>query len=193
MLEFCYDRIRKYLYWNDFQLIQMDTDSLYNAISEEGYNKLQQVEGWFPTNYTTLIDIGIPTKSTKSLYEYYTLGLFKLEHEGIEMIALTSKIYILVTASGQCKTAAKGAQKDINSLTIKEYKQALFDNTTITYTNKGFRMHDRRMSTYEQDKTILTSEYSKRVIIDNIYIRPYMSWEIDSEIKIIPKKTIKSI
>ena len=40
-------------------------------------------------------------------------------------------------------------------------------------------MHDGRMSTYEQDKTILTSEYSKRVIIDIIYTRPYMPWEID--------------
>ena len=50
-------------------------------------------------------------------------------------------------------------------------------------------MHDGRMSTYEQDKTILTSEYSKRVIIDNIYTRLYMLREIDSEIKIIFRKT----
>ena len=35
-------------------------------------------------------------------------------------------------------------------------------------------MHDGRMSTYQQNKTILTSEYSKRVIIDNIYTKPYM-------------------
>ena len=50
-------------------------------------------------------------------------------------------------------------------------------------------MHDGRMSTYEQDKTILYSEYSKRVIIDNIYTRPYMPWEINSEIKIIFRTT----
>ena len=50
-------------------------------------------------------------------------------------------------------------------------------------------MHDGRMSTYQQNKTILTSEYSKRVIIDNIYTKPYMPWKIDSEIKIIPRKT----
>ena len=47
-------------------------------------------------------------------------------------------------------------------------------------------MHDGKMSTYEQDKTILTSQYSKKVIIDNIYTRPYIPWEIDSEIQIIP-------
>ena len=34
----------------------------------------------------------------------------------------------------------------------------------------------------------MTSEYSTRVIIDNFYTRPYMPWEIDSEIKIIPRK-----
>ena len=105
------------------------------------------------------------------------------------MIALTSKTYILDTDLGKYKTAAKGAQNNINSLTIEEYKTALFDNTKITGTNKGFRMHDNRMSTYEQDKTILTSEYSKRVIIDNIYKIPVMHSEIDSEIKIIPRKS----
>ena len=45
------------------------------------------------------------------------------------------------------------------------------------------------MSTYELDKTILTSEYSKRVIINNIYTRPYMPWEKDSVVKFIPRKT----
>ena len=110
----------------------MDTDSFDYAISEEGYNKLQKVDGWFPTNDTTLVDIGIPTKITKSLYENYTPGLFKLENKGIELIALTSKTYILDTDLGKYKTAAKGAQININSLTIEEYKNALFDNTIIS-------------------------------------------------------------
>ena len=108
--------------WNDFQLIQKDTDSLSYAISEDGYNKLQKIKGWFPTNDTTLVAIEIPTKITKSLYESYTPGSFKLENEGIEMIALTSKTYILDTDLGKYKTAAKGAQKNINSLTIEDYK-----------------------------------------------------------------------
>ena len=84
------------------------------------------------------------------------------------MIALTSKTYILDTDLNKYKTAAKGAQKNINSLTIEEYKKALYDNVKVTDTNKDFRMHDGRMSTYEQDKTILSSEYSKKVIIDNV-------------------------
>ena len=123
-------------------------DSFYYAISEIGYKKLQKIEGWFSTNDTKLVDIGIPTKITKSLYENYTLGLFKLENEGVEMIALTSKTYILDTDLGKYKTAAKGAQKNINLLTIEEYTKALFDNTIISGTNKGFRMHNCRMSTY---------------------------------------------
>ena len=86
--------------------MQTDTDSLYTAYSEDGYNKLQKIEGWFPTNDTTLVDIGIPTKITKSLYENYTPGLFKLENEGIELIALTSKTYILDTDLRKYKTAA---------------------------------------------------------------------------------------
>ena len=110
MLEFYYDCLRQYLDWDDCQLIQKDTDSLYYAISEDWYNKLQNIKGWFPTNDTTLVDIGIPTKITKCLNENYTPGLFKLENEGIEMIALTSNTYILDTDLGKYKTAAKRAQ-----------------------------------------------------------------------------------
>ena len=98
------------------------------------------------------------------------------------MIALTSKTYILDKDLGKYKTAAKEAQENINSLTIEKYQKALFDNKKITGTNKGFRMQDGRMSTYKQNKTILTSEYSKRVIIDNIYTRAYMPLEINSEV-----------
>ena len=54
----------------------------------------KKIEAWFPTNDTTLVDIGIPTKITKSLFENYTPGLFELENEGKEMIALISKTYI---------------------------------------------------------------------------------------------------
>ena len=44
MLEFYYNFLRKYLDWNNFQLIQMDTESFYNAISEKNiinYSKLK--------------------------------------------------------------------------------------------------------------------------------------------------------
>ena len=78
MLEFYYVCLRQYLDWDDYQLILKYTDVLYYAISEDGYNKLQNIKGWFPTNDRTLVDIGIFTKITKSLYENYTPGLFKL-------------------------------------------------------------------------------------------------------------------
>ena len=65
MLKFYYDCLRKYLDWDDFQLIQKDTDSVYYAISKDGYNKLQKIKGCFPTNDTTLVDIEIPTKIKK--------------------------------------------------------------------------------------------------------------------------------
>ena len=45
-----------------------------------------------------------------------------------------------------------------------------------------------QMTTYEQEKIILSNQYSKRVIIDTMYTRPYMPWEIDTEIKIPAKK-----
>ena len=45
-------------------------------------------------------------------------------------------------------------------MTVEEYTKALFDNTKITGTNKGFKMHDGKMSTCEQNTTILINEYS---------------------------------
>ena len=57
----------------------------------KNYKKYQ---GWFPTTDKSLVDIVIPIKIPKSLYENYIPGLFKLENEGNEMIALTSKTYI---------------------------------------------------------------------------------------------------
>ena len=69
----------------------------------------------FFTDDNNLVDIGIPTKITKSLYENYIPGLVKLENEGIVMIALTSKTYILNTDLGKYKTVAKGTQNNINS------------------------------------------------------------------------------
>ena len=68
------------------------------------------------------------------------------------MIALTSKIYILDTDLGKYKTAAKRAQNNINSLTIEKYTKALYEYTIISGTNKGIRMHDGQMSTYDQNK-----------------------------------------
>ena len=67
MLEFYYDCLMKYLDWNDFQVMQTDTDSLYSGFSKDGYNKLQRIEGWVLTNDQSLVDIGIPTKIPKSL------------------------------------------------------------------------------------------------------------------------------
>ena len=49
-------------------------------------------------------------------------------------------------------------------------------------------MNDGMMSTYEQEKINLSNKYSKIVIIDNIYTRPYMPSEINSEVHFIDKK-----
>ena len=56
MLEFYYDCLFKHIGFDNFQLIQMDTDSFYFAITEDGYNKLNTIEGWFPTKDQTKID-----------------------------------------------------------------------------------------------------------------------------------------
>jgi hypothetical protein len=185
MLEFYYDCLCKYLDDDDFQLMQMDTDSFYFAISEDGYNKLEMIEEserskWFPTRNEGVRDFiseGRKYEMKKSVYENFTPGLFKLEKSGNEMVCLTSKTYILDN-----KSAAKGCQKSLNDLSIEKYKSALFDNESIMGVNRGFRLNNNVMQTYEQNKIILTNKYSKRPTLDNLFTRPYLPREIDAEV-----------
>ena len=200
MLEFYYDCLRRYLDWDDFQILQTDTDALYNVYGNEGHEKLEKVKNetdcWFPSeDHDTLVEIGnTGVKIPKSLYDNYTPGLFKLEKEGTEMIALTSKSYIL--SSEGVKSAAKGVQKNINELSLEKHREALYNDVKITGANKEFRMNNDQMTTYEQEKIILSNQYSKRVIINvtenglnrPIYTRPYMPWEIDTEVKVPANK-----
>ena len=118
MLEFYYDFLDRYFDRKDFELIQMDTDSNYLAISGKKLEDIVRPElkaefegqkkNWLAWNK----------------WSGRTPGLFKLECEGNRMIALCSKCYFIDDRGEKKKFSTKGMSKK-----PKQYKLASFQDS----------------------------------------------------------------
>ena len=167
MLEFYYDFLDRYFDRRDFELIQMDTDGNYMAISAERLEDMVRPE--LQTEFEAKKEDWLSWDKWSSR----TPGLFKLECEGSRMIALCLKCYFIEELEGEKKTfSTKGMSKKQNEITWQRFKSAL-DGGKDMATNRGFRMWDGRMVTYEQQKLGLSSYYNKRwVLPDGIHTKP---------------------
>ena len=111
MLEFYYDFLDYFLDRRDFELIQMDTDSMYFALA---HNKLEEA-----IKPELLKDFEQEKKEWLSWDKWSNRepGLFKFEKEGTRAIALCSKCYFVEDeAGGQAKMSSKGVNKKQNEL-----------------------------------------------------------------------------
>ena len=167
MLEFYYDFLDKFIERRDFELIQMDTDSNYMAIAGEGLEDVVRPE---------LKEEFEAEKSQWLSWDKWsgrTPGLFKLEGEGRRMIALCSKCYFIDDESGEKKKlSTKGMSKKQNELKWERFKAALEGEKDMAV-NRGFKMRDGRMITYEQKKLGLSAYYDKRwVLSDGVHTEP---------------------
>ena len=121
MLEFYYDFLDKYVDRKDFELIQMDTDSNYMAISGE---KLEDV-------VKPKMQAHFEADKKKWLawdkWSGRTLGLFKRECEGRRMIATCWKCYFVEVDGSEehAKFSTKGMSKRQNKVTRQCFKAAL--------------------------------------------------------------------
>ena len=166
MLEFYYDFLDRYIDRKDFELIQMDTDSNYLAISGKKLEDIvrpemkaefeKQKKNWLAWDK----------------WSGRTPGLFKLECEGDRMIALCSKCYYIDDRGEKKKFSTKGMSKKQNNINWHRFKTALEGNKDMA-TNRGFRMRDGKIVTYEQEKLGLSAYYDKRwVLPDGIHTEP---------------------
>ena len=175
MLEFYYDFLDRYLDRKDFELIQMDTDSNYLAISGKSLEDIVKP------------DMKAEFEAEKKNWLAWdkwsgrTPGLFKQEFEGERMIALCSKCYyadhLSTSQNGKevevkQKLSTKGMSKRQNEINWHRFKAALDGNKDMA-TNRGFRMRDGNIVTYEQEKLGLSAYYDKRwVLPDGIHTEP---------------------
>ena len=167
MLQFYYEFLDFYLDRRDFELIQMDTDSMYFALSRE------KLEDAIRPGYETQFEEDKKRWLAWNKWSNREPGLFKLEKEGTHAIALCSKCYhIKDQATGKAKVSSKGVNKRQNEMRRERFERALAGDRDMV-TNRGFRMRDGAMYTYEQRKLGLSAYYDKRwVLPDGIHTEP---------------------
>ena len=167
MLQFYYEFLDFYLDRRDFELIQMDTDSMYFALSRE------RLEDAIRPGYETQFEEEKKRWLAWNKWSNREPGLFKLEKEATSGIALCSKCYHMEDqATGQAKVSSKGVNKRQNEMRRERFERALAGDRDVVV-NRGFRMRDGAMYTYEQRKLGLSAYYDKRwVLPDGIHTEP---------------------
>ena len=167
MLQFYYEFLDFYLDRRDFELIQMDTDSMYFALSRE------RLEDAIRPGYETQFEEDKKRWLAWNKWSNREPGLFKLEKEATSGIALCSKCYHMEDqATGKAKVSAKGVNKRQNEMRRARFERALAGDRDVVV-NRGFRMRDGAMYTYEQRKLGLSAYYDKRwVLPDGIHTEP---------------------
>ena len=160
MLEFYYDFVDKFCDRRDFELIQMDTDSFYMALSANDFDDI------IKPDLKELYKDEKPKWLVTDEYSKRVPGLFKPEFKGKRMIALTSKCYFADNGASQetiPKFSCKGVSRRQNKMSWERCKNALF-GALDKVTNIGFRKKENHIVTYEQTKLGLSAYYDKRVV-----------------------------
>ena len=163
MLEFYFNFLDKFCDRRDFELIQMDTDSFYMALSAEEFDEIVRPD--LKELYTTEKPKWLVTDE----YSKRVPGLFKPEFKGKRMIALTSKCYFADNGDSKAgagsikKFSCKGVSRRQNKMSWERYKNALF-GALDKVTNIGFRKKENHVVTYEQTKLGLSAYYDKRIV-----------------------------
>ena len=167
MLQFYYEFLDFYLDRRDFELIEMDTDSMYFALSRERF------EDAIRPGYETQFEEEKKRWLAWNKWSNREPGLFKLEKEATSGIALCSKCYHMEDqATGKAKVSSKGVNKRQNEMRRERFERALAGDRDVVV-NRGFRMRDGSMYTYEQRKLGLSAYYDKRwVLPDGIHTEP---------------------
>ena len=166
MLEFYYDFLDKFCDRRDFELIQMDTDSFYMALSANDFDDIIKPD---------LKELYKDEKKKWLVTDEYSKrvpGLFKPEFKGKRMIALTSKCYFADNGASQAgaklretipKFSCKAVSRRQNKMSWERYKNALF-GALDKVTNISFRKKENHIVAYEQSKLGLSAYYDKRVV-----------------------------
>ena len=170
MLEIYYNFFERFCDVNKFEELEMDTDSLYLALSEkELYDCIQEESEaeWtllrtkdckddFTANATTnFFPRNCCRKHIK--HDKPELGLFKEEFRWTEMLCLCSKTYCCYDSNSN---KYKFSSKDLNKRTLEDcgdglmakYRKVLDEFINVTSTNRGFRTVQHSVATYEKTK-----------------------------------------
>lgn len=144
MLEFYYDCVDKFCNREDFQLMAMDTYSLYMALSADCLTDIikpdmqslfeKEKHQWFPRSQ-------LPASAA---FDRREPGLFIEEFLGTAMVALCCKTYCVENNEHvrTSKFSCKCLNKSNFSHPLTLYKEVSFNQSSADETNCGFRTRD---------------------------------------------------
>ena len=193
ILDYYYNCLLKYVDKSDFELVEMDTDSLYFALSGPNLDSVIKPElrtsfynefhKWFPSKSCDAHreqfvvtkskgDDWLPNCSDcieRETFDKRTPGLMKLEWGGEGCVALTSKTYVCfggdpAVTDKKTKVASKGLNISLNKLTKDIYLEVLKTKNPGVGINRGLRTKDNKMFAYEQQRAALPYLYIKRKV-----------------------------
>lgn len=176
MLEFYYDCLDFYVHREDFCYVTMDTDSAYLALSSESLMevlKKEKREQFIQEIYHRCSDEKNPKWLIRECcvkhrtHDKRLPGIMKEEAEGEEIIALSSKTYILnrsLNDRQNCKFSCKGINKSRLQDPLSFYENVLVDKQPIDALNVGIRYRNCTMYSYKQKRTGFSYVYCKRKV-----------------------------
>ena len=182
---YSYAKLRMLQFWefindnldNDkYQLLEMDTDSLYIAFAHDSIDECVKEDKkdtweeekwkWFSSNdYGNTIKFDgrdIPFAQ----WDKRTPGKFKAEFNGLGMICLNSKVYCIWNEE-DTKISCKGTQKKRNELLKEHFLKVLSTRDWINVENAGFKKTGTKINTYTQKKKGCGYFYAKRQVLDD--------------------------
>ena len=191
MLELYYNFFEKFCDVNKIEELEMDTDSLYLALSEKEMHDCIREESkveWelmgtedckdvLTANATTnFFPITCCTEHKK--HDKGEPGRFREEFRCTEMLCLCSKTYSCYDSnSNQYKFSSKVFNKrtleDCGGGPMAKYRKVMDEFINVTSTIGGFRSVHHSAPNYEQTKNGLSYFYPKRIVdADGIHTRP---------------------
>ena len=194
LLSFYYDFLLVYFRPGSFQLCEMDTDSLYFALTAPSLGQAATPEKraelgrvwneWLvgeacDVHHDRYIDTKLSGQAWKlgkdscpACLDTQTRlkrrpGLFKIEWRGNGIIALCSKTYYCFGEDKGDKSATKGLDKRQNQLSKDRFLNVLRTGTSGGGTNTTFRTDGVSVYTYKQQRNSLSYFYIKRKVLDD--------------------------
>ena len=179
MLEFYYDFIDYYIDRADFEYCEMDTDSAYIAFSDPNilnlikkdklvHFKLNKEKWLLSTDKETKIYLKEADKNiTMAAYDLRTPGKFKEEFVAVGIVALCSKMYYCWNKKGKDKHSSKGINKRQNIIDKNRFMKVLNSKKSDTAINKGFRVKNHIVQSYQQEKVGVSYYFDKRVVLED--------------------------
>lgn len=181
MLQFYYDFMCKYVSRANFNYSYMDTDSAYMGISAPKLKDIIKEDMWLEykrglNDYCHDIDVAeaplahwFPREccAEHTAFDKRTPLLFKFEYEGNEIIGLCSKTYAVSGDDDSVKFSCKGINPSSVIAPVATYADMLHNQGVYAPTNRGFRVKDNTVFTYEQSRTGLSYFYCKRKVLED--------------------------